>query len=127
MRSVDPHLTPPLLPLPGSLDWLHDLLIGAIEAMPKSLAKEALEREGKSAAQIDRELRTFREAARVLSSDHPRMIDEHPSRWIGVYDGRVAASGRSLKSLLERLKKKRIPRDQTIIRFIDRQERMLIL
>lgn len=95
--------------------------------MPKLSAKEALRHLGGSAAEIDHELRKFREAASVLSSDHPRMIDEHPSQWVGVYEGRVAATGKSLKLLLDRLQKKRIPRDKTIIRFIDRRERTLIL
>jgi pyrimidine operon attenuation protein/uracil phosphoribosyltransferase len=95
--------------------------------MPKFSAQEALKHLGGSAAQVDRDLRSFREAAKVLSSNHPRMIDEHPSRWIAVYEGTVVATGRSLKSLLSALQKKRIPRDQTIIRFIDRKERTLIL
>lgn len=82
---------------------------------------------GGSAAQIDRELSEFREAAKVLSSDHPRMIDEHPLQWIGVYQGKVAATGRTLKSLITQLRKKAIPPEETIIRFIDKQERALIL
>ena len=95
--------------------------------MPKFSTAEALEHLGGSAAQIDRELRSFGEAAKVLSSNHPRMIDEHPYRWIAVYEGTVRARARSLPDLFLRLDKKHIPRDKTIIRYIDRQERTLIL
>ncbi len=55
------------------------------------------------------------------------MINEHPSRWIGVHGGRVVATGRSLNELLSRLRKKRIPQEETLIRFIDKKERTLIL
>jgi hypothetical protein len=96
-------------------------------AMPKFSAQEALKHLGGSAAQIERDLRGFREAASVLSSDHPRMIDDHPLQWIGVYEGKVAATGRSLKSLMSQLRKRAIPPEETIIRFIDREERALIL
>jgi hypothetical protein len=95
--------------------------------MPKFSAQEALAHLGGSAAQIDQELRRFGEAAKVLSSDHPRMIDEHPLQWIGVYQGKVAATGRSLKSLMAQLRKRSIPPEETIIRFIDKEERALIL
>ncbi|HZK90552.1 MAG TPA: hypothetical protein VFC56_10435 [Stellaceae bacterium] len=96
--------------------------------MPRYATKErVLERLGGSPAEISANLVRFREAAKVLSSDHPRMIDEHPSRWVAVYDGKVAATGRSLNSLLLQLEKKRIPRAETIIRFIDKKERTLIL
>jgi hypothetical protein len=96
-------------------------------AMPKFSSQEALKHLGGSAAQIDRGLRRYGETARALSSDHPRMIDEHPSRWIGVYRGHVVATGRSLNALLARLQQNRIPREETIIRFIDKKERTLIL
>ena len=95
--------------------------------MAKFSAQEALEHLGGSAVQIDQELRRFREAAKVLSSDHPRMIDKHPLQWIGVYEGKVAATGRSLKSLITQLRKRAIPPEKTIIRFIDKEERALIL
>ena len=95
--------------------------------MPKFSTAEALKHLGGSAAQIARELSSFGEAVKVLSSNHPRMIDEHPFRWIAVYEGKVSAKARSLPDLLSRLDQKRIPRDKASIRYIDRQERTLIL
>ena len=95
--------------------------------MPKLSNEEILEQLGGSAAQIDEELRRFGEAAKVLSSDHPRMIEEHPLQWIAVYQGKVAATGKNLKSLISQLQEANIPPQSTIIRFIDKEERALIL
>ena len=89
--------------------------------------KDALHHLGASAKDIARELTEFTEAAKVLSSDHPRLIDEHPLQWVGVYHGRVAASAPSLKSLMDALAEKGVPAERAIIRFIDKEERTLIL
>jgi hypothetical protein len=95
--------------------------------MSKMNREEVLRHLGGSAADVDRELRQFSDAAKVLSSRHPRLIDQHPSRWVGVYRGKVAASARTLGSLMKRLEDEGIrPRD-AIIRFIDKNERTLIL
>ena len=95
--------------------------------MTKAAPADLLKRLGGTPEQIDREIREFAEAAKVLSSDHPRLIDEHPSHWVGVYRGHVAASAKSLVSLMTQLDRKGIPREKAIVRFIDREERTLIL
>lgn len=78
-------------------------------------------------AQVDRELRTFRKAAQVYSAKHPRMIDLYPKQWIAVYQGRVRAHRRTLQSLLAEVDKKMLPREQIIVRLIDRSRRTMIL
>lgn len=95
--------------------------------MAKINAKKILKQFGATPAEIDRELTGFAQAAKVLSSSRPRLIDEHPLQWIGVYEGRVAASGKTMKSLVAQLRKAGIPVERTIVRFIDKQERTLIL
>lgn len=95
--------------------------------MTKAAPADLLKRLGGTPEQIDREIREFAEAAKVLSSDHPRLIDEHPLHWVGVYQGRVAASAKSLDSLMKRLDEEGIPRGKAIVRFIDSEERTLIL
>jgi hypothetical protein len=77
--------------------------------------------------QLDRELRTFSRAARVLSSDHPRLIDRHPKQWVGIHDGNVCATGKSLSALISRLKKRGLSPSDTVIRYIDTSGRKLIL
>jgi hypothetical protein len=77
--------------------------------------------------QMDRELRAFSRAARVLSSDHPRLIDKHPKEWVAIYDGNVRATGKSFSALVSQLKKKGLSPSDTIIRYIDTSGRKLIL
>lgn len=82
---------------------------------------------GATPKQIDRELRTFSRNARLLSSKHPRLTEQHPKEWVGLYDGRVRATARSLPALLSKLKKQGLAPSQTVIRFIDTSGRKLIL
>jgi hypothetical protein len=82
---------------------------------------------GVTPKQIDRDLRAFSRGARVLSSDHPRLIDKHPKQWVGIYDGNVRATGKSLSALISALKKKGLRPGDTIIRYIDTSGRKLIL
>ena len=77
--------------------------------------------------QIDRELRSFSRAARILSSDHPRLIDKHPKEWVGIQGGGVRATGKSYNALIARLKKMGLSPSDTIIRYIDTSGRKLIL
>lgn len=90
-------------------------------------AADVLKQLGATPEQVDQELRSFTEAAKVLSSDHPRLIDRYPLQWVGIYQGRVAASARSMKSLLIQLEKEGVPASKTIIRFIDKEQRVLVL
>jgi hypothetical protein len=89
--------------------------------------KEVLRHLGGSVEDIDHELQQFTAAAKVLSSDHPRLIDKHPLEWVGIYQGEVAASGQTLNSLMAQLETLGVPSEHAIIRFIDKEERTLIL
>jgi hypothetical protein len=82
---------------------------------------------GATPKQIDRELRTFSHNARLLSSKHPRLIQKHPKEWVGLYDGKVRATTRSLRALLSKLKQQGLAPSQTVIRYIDTSGRKLIL
>jgi hypothetical protein len=77
--------------------------------------------------QMDRELRSFSRAARVLSSNRPRLIDSHPKQWVGIYDGRVCATGKTFKALVTQLKGKGLSPSDAIIRYVDTSGRKLIL
>lgn len=96
-------------------------------AMEKLSKAEALRHLGGTPEQIRAELNAFALTAKVFSSDHPRLIEAHPLQWVGVYEGRVAASGRNLKSVLTQLEKQGIAPEKAIVRFIDKEERILIL
>jgi hypothetical protein len=76
---------------------------------------------------VAREIGSFRKAARALSSKHPRMIERYAKQWVAVYRGRVRAQGSTFKSVLEQVDQKNLPRQQVIVRFIDGDERTMIL
>ena len=95
--------------------------------MPKLSRKEVLHYLGASPDQVGADLATFTAAAKVLSSDHPRLIDAHPMEWVGVYDGAVAVTADDFEGLMSKLSSMGIPPSQTIIRFIDRTEKTFIL
>jgi hypothetical protein len=78
-------------------------------------------------ADVDRELQRFRKAARVLSSQRARLIDRYPKQWVAVYDGRVRARGRTLQAVMKQVDKEGLPREHTVVRFIDKNHRTMIL
>ena len=78
-------------------------------------------------ADIDRELQGFRKSARILSSHHPRLIDRYQKKWVAIYDGRTRAHGRTLQATLQLIDRKGLPREHTIVRYIDRNQRTMIL
>ena len=74
-----------------------------------------------------RSLRAFQRSARVLSDNHPRLIDEYPNQWVAVANGTVMAHGNTLKQVLAQIDAEGISRDDVIVRFIERTQRTLIL
>ena len=95
--------------------------------MPNLTKDEVLRLLGATPEVIAQELSSFADAASVLSSDHPRLIDEHPDQWVGIYRGEVAATATELPTLMVQLTARGIPPENTIVRFIDREEKTLLL
>jgi hypothetical protein len=76
---------------------------------------------------VDRDLQSYRKTAQVLSSDQPRLIDQYPKQWVAVYQERVRASGKTFASVMAEIDKKGLPRAHVIVRYIDRNQRTMIL
>ena len=76
---------------------------------------------------VGRELRSFRRSAKVLSSHHPRLIDEFEKQWVALYKGTVRAQGKSFASLMTQVDKAELPRGRIVVRYIDRNQRTMIL
>ena len=76
---------------------------------------------------IARGLREYSNSAEILSADQPRLINEYPMRWVGVYQGKVSADADNLPSLMQKLEERGVPPGDAIIRFIERNQRTLIL
>jgi hypothetical protein len=80
-----------------------------------------------SPVRLNRDLQRFRKAAQAFSSEHPRLIDKYPNQWVAVYDGKVAAHASTLPAILGKIKRKRIPQAHTIVRYIEKNKRTMIL
>ena len=78
-------------------------------------------------AEIDRSLSAFRESAQLLSSEHPRMIEKYPKQWIAIYDGEVRARASTFLGLMSAATKASLPREQLVVRYIDRNQRTMVL
>ena len=76
---------------------------------------------------IDRELQSFRKSARALSSHRPRLVDRYQKKWVAIYEGKTQASGRTLQSVLQQVDGKGLPRERVIVRYIDRNQRTMVL
>jgi hypothetical protein len=100
---------------------------GGEDAMPTYSKEDILRYLGATPEEISRDLNDFVDAAKVLSSDHPRLIDEHPNEWVGIFAGHVAAAADNFDELMAQLSQRNIPADRTIVRFIDREEKTLLL
>lgn len=74
-----------------------------------------------------RSLSKFQRSALILSRNQPRLIDEYPDQWVAVSDSTVVAHGKNLDTILRQVEKKGFHRSDVIVRFIEREQRTLIL
>lgn len=79
------------------------------------------------ANKIDRELQQFRMSAESLSSSQPRMIEQYPKQWVVLYKGEVRASASTFDAALATATELGLPRENIIVRFIDKNQRTMIL
>ncbi len=82
---------------------------------------------GGNPEEIAKGLREYSKSAELLSVDEPWLINEYSMKWVGVYQSRIAAKADDLPSLMQELEKRRIPPGETIIRFIERNQRTMML
>ena len=69
----------------------------------------------------------MRKTAKVFSSKRNHLIARYAKKWVGVYDGKVVAEGRSLREVLARVEKAGIPRELVMTRYIDLNVRKMVL
>ena len=77
--------------------------------------------------EVTRSLRRFRRTALILSSGYPRLIDLYDKQWVVAHGGKVAAAGKTLSAAMARADAKKLPRHESLVRFIERDRRTLIL
>ena len=77
--------------------------------------------------EIVKGLLEYSKSAAALSADRPRLIEEHPAKWVGAYRSEVSAKADDLPSLMRELEKQGVPTGDAIIRFVERNQRTMIL
>ena len=81
---------------------------------------------GASAMDVSRGLLDFSKSSDLLSKDRA-LVKRYAQKWIGVCSGQVKAAEDDLESLLEVLDGQGVPRASTVVRFIEKEQRTLIL
>jgi hypothetical protein len=77
--------------------------------------------------QVCNEFKCFRKSGLLLSSHHKRMIDHYPEEWVAVYNGIIEAHGTDYEKVLAIIDDKKLPRNLTIMRYISKKQRSMIL
>ena len=90
-------------------------------------ARKAFAGLGVSAKKVDRELKSFRRSAEVLSSSRQRLLERYEGRWVAVYAGEIVAHGKSIKTLKSKLRKSGTPPEQAIFQLIEKNPKTMIL
>lgn len=73
-----------------------------------------------------REARDFDRAGGDFFARHPDLHEDYPDEWIAVHRDTVLAAS-DLDELLGELDRRGIPRERTLVRFVEREPRTLIL
>ncbi len=81
---------------------------------------------GDSSQRVAESLVEFTKSAELLSND-PHLVERYAQKWIGVCSGEVKAAEDDLESLLRALDRQHIVRSETVVRFIEKEQRTLIL
>ena len=77
--------------------------------------------------QLDADLQEFRKNAGLLSSRKAHLIKRYPKRWIAIFGRKVLAEGDSLAQVLAKIDELHVPRGRVVTRYIDRNQRRMIL
>ena len=77
---------------------------------------------------IHDDLRDFRKTEKLFTtSKYNRLVEKYPDKWIAVTAGRVKAHGDSYEAVLQMICEKGLPRESTIIQFIEKDPITMIL
>ena len=77
-------------------------------------------------AEVAARLEAARQTALLFSSGLPSLAEQFAGRWLALYEQRIIDAD-SLDALLDRLDRDGVPRGRALIRFMDTNQRVLIL
>ena len=81
---------------------------------------------GGSAQAVAESLVDFTKSSQLLSEESS-LVQIYDRKWIGVCSGVVRAAEDNLEALLRSLDSQGIPRSDTVVRFVEREQRALFL
>lgn len=81
---------------------------------------------GASSRDVAKSLIDFSRSSELLSNDQ-KLVEKYAQKWVGVCSGKVQAVQDDLHSLLKELDSRGVSRSDTVVRFIEREQRTLIL
>ena len=90
------------------------------------MERDATEWLGGSATAVAESLVDFTKSSEVLSEDSS-LVQKYDQKWIGVCAGVVRAAEDNVEALLRSLDRQGIPRSDSVIRFVEREQRALFL
>ena len=90
------------------------------------MERDATEWLGGSAQEIAETLADFTKSSQFLSEESS-LVQKYDQKWIGVCAGVVSAAEDNLEALLRSLDSQGIPRSNTVVRFVEREQRPLFL
>ena len=104
------------------------MLNSEIEAKQRALTMEHGVNEwlGASSKDVAKSLNDFSRSSERLSNDR-ELAEKYAQKWVGVCSGEVKAAQDDLHSLLKELDSRGVSRSDTVVRFIEREQRTLIL
>ncbi len=76
---------------------------------------------------LDAELQGFRKDSEILSSRKADLMDKYLKKWVAIYDGKVHANAPSLNAALREVDRLGLPRENIVVRFVDKNVRRMIL
>lgn len=96
--------------------------------LPKQVLdpKEILELLG-DPREVARDLQAFAKSERAFAASYSRLIEKHPREWVAFFNGRLAAHGPTLESLIALMDEQHIPRGRAFIQFLDPNPPLRIL
>ena len=78
-------------------------------------------------ADVIRGLREFGRSTRALSRQYPKFVELYAGQWVALYNGKVRAHGRTFEDVMQQIDQEGVPRAHTLVRFIDKDDRIMIL
>ena len=93
----------------------------------KAVIMNALTQMNERPSAVSQSLRAFQRSARVLSNNHPRLTIEYLDQWVAAANRTVIAHGESLEQVLADADATDTPRANVIVRFIETDQRTLVL